>query len=162
KLVFNGKADWVYGEEIFNRHDQGYWWSPDSAHIAFLRIDDTPVHQFTVIDEIPTRQRGETAPYPKAGDPNPITKLGLVRVAGGPVRWGDFATSSETSTLLVRAGWLPDGQRAYCYVQDRAQTWLDLCTVSAADGASTRLFRETTKAWVDVEAIGEPTFLKDG
>src|SRR5262249_36537054 len=113
-----------------------------------------------VIDEIPTRQRVETTPYPKAGDPNPTAKLGVVSVAGGAVRWADFAASSETSTLLVRAGWLPDGQHTFCYVQDRAQTWLDFCTVAVSDGATTRLFRETTKAWVDDP--GDPTFLKDG
>src|SRR5262249_16964201 len=30
--IFNGQADWVYGEEIFNRRGQAYWWSPDSKH----------------------------------------------------------------------------------------------------------------------------------
>src|SRR5262249_55090022 len=29
-LVSNGKADWVYLEEVFNRSGRGYWWSPDS------------------------------------------------------------------------------------------------------------------------------------
>ncbi len=59
----------------------------------------------------------------------------------------------------MRAGWWPDGQNAYLYVQDRAQTWLDFCTV--ADGGEVkRLFRETTKAWVDDP--GPPVFLKDG
>src|SRR5262249_28994487 len=58
------------------------------------------------------------------------------------------------------AGWLPDSQRVYFYVQDRAQTWLDFCTASVKGGALTRLFRETTKAWV--EDPGPPTFLTDG
>jgi dipeptidyl-peptidase-4 len=44
-------------------------------------------------------------------------------------------------------------------VQDRAQTWLDFCTV-APGGEVKRLFRETTKAWVDDP--GAPVFLKDG
>src|SRR5262249_43126386 len=55
--VSNGKADWVYFEEIFRRNWQAYWWSPDSAHLAFLRFDDTPVPRFTVIDHIPAHQK---------------------------------------------------------------------------------------------------------
>src|SRR5262249_9226833 len=42
----------------------------------------------------------------------------------------------------------------------RAQTWLDFCTVPRDGGEATRLFRETTKAWVDDPS--PPTFLKDG
>jgi dipeptidyl aminopeptidase/acylaminoacyl peptidase len=158
-VVSSGRADWVYGEEIFDRSPRAYWWSPDSQRIAFLRFDDTPVHKFTVVNPIPTRQDVETTPYPKAGQANPLVKLGLVSVAGGPVQWADLGNYSETGSLLIRAGWWPEGENAYLYVQDRAQTWLDFCTVSPA-GEVKRLFRETTKAWVDDP--GAPVFLKDG
>jgi dipeptidyl aminopeptidase/acylaminoacyl peptidase len=159
-LVLNGKADWVYEEEIFNRRGKAYWWSPDSKHIAFLRFDDAPVHQFTVVDSLPTRQRVERTPYPKSGDPNPLVSLHVVHAAGGDALKIDLGDYSPTASLIVRVGWLPDGSRAYCYVQDRAQTWLDFLTFPAGGGTPTRLFRETTKAWVDDP--GEPTFLADG
>src|SRR5262249_55751273 len=102
----------------------------------------------------------ENTPYPKAGDPNPLVKLGIAPVTGDSVRWVDLAGYPPPETLVIRAGFTPDGARAYFYVQDRAQTWLDFCTVPAAGGAPTKLFRETTKAWV--EALGPPSFLKDG
>lgn len=159
-VISNGKADWVYFEEIFYRTEQAYWWSPDSKRIAFLRFDDTPVHRFAVTDSIPTRQSVETTPYPKAGDPNPMVKLGNVAVAGGPIHWADTSGYSETASLLVRAGWTPDSQQMFLYVQDRAQTWLDFCLVARDGGLPTRLFRETTKAWVDDP--GDPKYLKDG
>ena len=42
--ILNGRLDWVYEEEVFGRGQQrAYWWSPDSHHLAFLRIDDGPV-----------------------------------------------------------------------------------------------------------------------
>jgi dipeptidyl-peptidase-4 len=159
-LISNGKADWVYFEELFDRNWRAYWWSPNSRRLAFLRFDDHPVHKFTVLDPIPTRQQVEETPYPKAGDPNPSVKLGLVAIGGGPVHWVDRRNYSETSSLIVRAGWTPDSRNAYFYVQDRAQTWLDFCTVAAEGGEPKRLFRETTKAWVDDP--GDPIYLKDG
>ncbi|TMQ32206.1 MAG: S9 family peptidase, partial [Planctomycetota bacterium] len=157
-LVGNGKPDWVYAEEIFLYH-KAYWWSPDSARIAFVRFDDAPVHKFTVIDEVSGRQIVESTSYPRSGDANPLVKLGVVAVAGGPVAWADLSNYSESSSLMVGAGWMPDSQSVYFYVQDRAQTWLDFCKCNQG-GTTARLFRETTKAWVDEP--GAPAFLKDG
>src|SRR5262249_38132216 len=111
-------------------------------------------------NHIPVRQEGENTPYPKAGDPNPLVKVGIAPVASGPVRWADLGSYAPESTLVSRVGWLPGSERAYFYVQDRAQTWLDFCTVSVEGGTPTRLLRETTKAWV--EDLGPPSFLKDG
>ncbi|HKB02690.1 MAG TPA: DPP IV N-terminal domain-containing protein [Gemmataceae bacterium] len=159
-LVLNGKADWVYGEEIFNRRPQAYWWSPDSRRIAFLRFDDGPVTPFTVLDQARPRQRVEQTTYPKAGDPNPIVKLGVVPVAGGDPVFADQAGYSPGDSLICRVGWLPDSSRVFAYFQNRTQTWLDFCTMPADGGALTRLFRQSTKAWV--EDLGEPSFLPDG
>jgi dipeptidyl aminopeptidase/acylaminoacyl peptidase len=158
--VSNGKADWVYFEEIFSRNWRAYWWSPDSAHLAFVHYDDRPVHRFTVLDEIPLQQKVENTAYPIAGDPNPLVKLGVVPVGGGPVCWADTSGYSPTASLLIRAGWTPDSHSVYFYVQDRAQTWLDFCTVPVEGGTPKRLFRDTTRAWVDDP--GAPVFLKDG
>ncbi len=158
--IFNGKADWVYFEEIYHRSRHAFWWSPDSTRLAFLRFDDSPVKKLTVVDHLPVNQRVEETPYPKAGHPNPLVKLGIVSAGGGTVRWADLDDYTPTASLITRAGWMPDSQNVYFYVQDRAQTWLDFCTVGRQGGAPTKLFRETTKAWVDDP--GEPTFLKDG
>ena len=57
----NGQLDWVYQEEIYGRGNfRGYWWSPDSARIAYLQLDDAPVPNFTIIDHIayPPGRRG--------------------------------------------------------------------------------------------------------
>jgi dipeptidyl aminopeptidase/acylaminoacyl peptidase len=169
-ILSNGKADWVYFEEIFNRNWQAYWWSPDSRSIAFLRFDDSPVHKFTVIDHLPIRLVVESTPYPKAGDPNPIVKLGIVSVAGGAAQFPELGNYSHSASLIIRVGWTPESKHVYCCVQDRAQTWLDFCMVDAGRSRDParesygnefkRLFRDTTKAWV--EDPGAPHFLKDG
>jgi dipeptidyl-peptidase-4 len=124
-----------------------------------VQFDDRPVPRFTVLDLIPPRQTVENTPYPRAGEPNPVARFGIVPVDGGQVRWADLSNYSESSSLVVRGGWMPESRRAYFYVQDRAQTWLDFCTVPLQGGTPTRLFRETTKAWVNDP--GAPRFLKD-
>jgi dipeptidyl-peptidase-4 len=72
----------------------------------------------------------------------------------------DLKDYSPTDSIVCRVGWLPDSSRVYCYMQNRAQTWLDFCTAPAGGGAVARLFRESTAAWVDDP--GPPHFLADG
>jgi dipeptidyl aminopeptidase/acylaminoacyl peptidase len=158
--VFNGKADWVYFEEIYLRSRHAFWWSPDSTRLAFLRFDDGPVKKLTVVDHLPVNQRVEETPYPKAGQPNPQVRLGVVSAGGGTVAWADLDNYTPAASLITRAGWTPDSSKVFFYVQDRAQTWLDFCTLDRQGGELKRLFRETTRAWVDDP--GDPTFLKDG
>jgi dipeptidyl-peptidase-4 len=158
--ILNGKADWVYDEEIFLRNGHAYWWSPDSRSIAYMRFDDAPVHKFTLVNPLPLRQTVDAYPYPKAGDPNPMVALYVISAAGGDPAAVDLKDYSPTDSIVCRVGWLPDSSRVYCYMQNRAQTWLDFCTAPAGGGAVTRLFRESTAAWVDDP--GPPHFLADG
>ena len=160
--ILNGRLDWVYQEELYGRGNfEGYWWSPDSTMIAYLRLDETPVHEFTVVDHIPVRQELEVTPYPKAGDPNPIVKLGIVNAAGGATRWADTYKYLPTELLITRVGWTPDSRIVIFHAQDRAQTYLDLNLANATDGKTGNLFRETTKAWVEAKD-NNPRWLKDG
>lgn len=158
--VLNGKLDWVYQEEVYGRGNfKAYWWSPDSTHLAFLQIDDRPVPEFTVVDHIPQHLEVERWDYPKAGDPNPGTALGIVPAIGGQVRWVDLS-GYAADFLIVAVGWTPDGMKVFYEVQDREQTWLDLNLVGLDGQNPETLFRETTRAWV--EPIGPPIWLKDG
>ena len=158
-LVQCGRAAWVYFEEVFGRSWRTYWWSPDSKRIAFLRTDSSGVPRFTLVDDAASEQRLEAIDFPKPGDPNPSVKLGVVEVATGEIMWPDVLGEKDAA-LITGVGFWPDSTRLWVYVQDRAQTWLDLMIV-AADGTSVaRGHRETTEAWVS--KLPDPRFLDDG
>jgi dipeptidyl aminopeptidase/acylaminoacyl peptidase len=157
--ILNGRADWVYEEEIFNRNGQAYWWSPDSKYIAFLRFDDSPVSKFTLVNHLPTRLKVDEIPYPKAGDPNPIVKVGIVDVERGTPHFVELPGYDPTDTLIARVGWVPGSESVYIYVQNRIQTWLDVCVANVDGGPARKLFRDTTAAWVD--DTGPLTYLGD-
>ncbi len=160
ELIHNGEADWVYFEEVLNRRWKQFWWSPDSSAIAFLRTDDTPVPEYILANEASRPREVEPTRYPRAGEPNPTVKLGIVSTAGGSVRWVDLSGYTEGFYLITGAVWTPDSERVCFHVQDRAQTWLDISTVSRSGGEPKRLLRETTEAWV--EPPGTLQFLGDG
>jgi len=159
--LLNGKLDWVYQEEIYGRGTfQAFWWSPDSTRLAFLQIDESPVHDFTVVDHLPYRQNLEETPYPKAGDPNPKVKLGIARATGGLLTWANTDTYTGGDFLIVNVAWRPDSRAVLYQVQDREQTWLDLNAAAVTTGEPSRLLRETSKTWVAEN--GNPVWLKDG
>ena len=160
--VLNAKLDWVYQEEIYGRGTfRAYWWSPDSSRIAFLQLDEKRVPRYTLVDDIPYRPEPETYPYPKAGDPNPAVRLGVVPSSGGPVRWIDTGSYAGGDPLICDVSWTPDSRQVVFQVQDREQTWLDLDFADAGGAAPLRtVIRETSRAWVDDP--GSPRWLKDG
>ena len=159
--ILNGRLDWVYQEELYGRGNFGaYWWSPDSTTITFLRFDENPVPEFTVVDHIPYEQNVEVTPYPKAGDPNPIVKLGVVNATGGDIRWVDTYKYQPADLLISRVAWSPDSKKVVYQAQNREQTFLDVNFADARDGKSSNIIHETSKAWVAINE--DPIWLKDG
>ncbi len=52
KNTLNGYLAWVYEEELYGRgQNRGYWWSPDSKSIVFLKTDDSKVPSFILADD---------------------------------------------------------------------------------------------------------------
>lgn len=158
--VFNGQLDWVYQEEIFGRGNfRGYWWSPDSSRLAFLRLDERAVPEWADLDDLPHQPTLVRTRYPRAGEPNPLVRVGVAEVTGR-VAWADLSAYVPEDLLLVEAGWSPDSRRLLVQLQNREQQWLDLAAVPAGGGAPAVLFREEYGRWV--QHRGNPVWLKDG
>ena len=185
KAIYNGYLDWVYEEELYGRgQKRGYWWSPDSKFIAFLRLDESPVPKFTLTNDVPNPQEVETTSYPKAGDPNPIVKLGIAEVGktsfvpnagripkigdklppsllrvGDAVRFVDTSQYKPDDLLIARVAWAPNSQTVTFQALNREQTYLDL-NAAALDGKVKKLLTEDSPAWVEV--YDNPEFFADG
>jgi dipeptidyl-peptidase-4 len=148
----NGKLDWVYQEEVYGRGNfKAFWWSPSGKHIAYLALDESNVIDFTVVDHIEKdtfQVKAEITRYPKVGDPNPITKVGIVDVATGVTSWMDVSAYPE-DFLAVRVDWTLDGSTCLVSVQDRVQTWAELVGVNPATGEAKTWIREESPAWVE-------------
>jgi len=165
--MFNGKLDWVYQEEIYGRGNfRGHWWGPNSKFVAFLRLDESPVREFTVIDHAPDGYletertvQPEISNYPKAGDPNPVCTVHVYDVAGGEVRQVDLSAFPE-DLLVMRVGFTPTGDRVVLMIQDRIQTWMELVYADPGTGAVERVLREESSTWVN--RPDEPLWLPDG
>lgn len=184
--ILNGYLDWVYEEELYGRgNKRGYWWSPDSKYIAFLRTDESPVPKFVLPDDTTKDQTVENTDYPQAGDPNPLVTLGIADVMktslipnvtrlpkvgsklpptlarlGDSLKFVNLSKYKPEDFLISRVAWTPDSRAVIFQAQNREQTFLDVNTAFPNDGRMTTVLTERSQTWV--EAIDNPTFLKDG
>ena len=148
--IRNGKADWVYEEEIYGRgRPRVYWWSPDSSRLAFLRVDSSAEPRYSIVNNSQLKQRVEDTVYPKAGEPNPTVRAFAATAAGGAPQELDLSGYTPATTLVTSLTWRPDSTGFVTTVTNRTQTWMDIVSSTAEAGPATVLFRETTRAWVD-------------
>ena len=144
--LLNGEVDWVYAEELSVRSN--YFWSPDGKSIAYLQMDETRVPTYPITDWMPTHPTVDMEKYPKAGDPNPVVRLGVVSAAGGDTKW--ISLSDNPETYIPRFGWVRDGV-LWAEVLNRAQDNMDFYFIDAHSGHSRKVLTESTpKAWVNI------------
>jgi dipeptidyl-peptidase 4 len=156
-LVYNGKLDWVYEEELADRKPSGYEWSPDGRSIAYLKLDDTRVAAAPIVDFLSVPANVEWQRYPKAGAKNPIASFHVVDLAG---KERIAPREKDDSYVVPGFSWTPDSA-AVCYrtlnrAQNRQEVWL----LTLESGSGRTLFIEEDPHWINV--VDPPYFLRDG
>lgn len=152
-----GQFDWVYEEE-FDIHS-GFFWAPDSQHIAYFQLDEKKVPESPIIDFIPIHNQIHPLRYPKAGDKNSIVQIGVVSVAHRSTVWMDLG--KEINIYIPRIKWLPHSENLAIYRLNRDQNKLELLLGDIHTGKTRMILVEEEKhGWIDIN--DDLTFLKDG
>ena len=152
--ITHGLAEYVAQEEMARR--AGFWWSDDSAWLAFEEVDEThiPIYRIMHQGKDATGERAqEDHRYPFAGAPNARVRLGVVSVAGGEPVWMDLGADQDI--YLARVQWLPDGSLS-AQIETRAQTTLDLLRFDPRTGKRSKLLQETSDIWINLHQIFRP------
>lgn len=152
-LVANGVAEFIAQEEM--DRSTGYWWSPDEAHVAYARVDETPVAEVERFEIYADDVKVVKQRYPKAGAANALVDLYVLDVATNARVRVDLASAvpglpPTTDYYLARVDWFPDGRHLLVQRQTRDQKRLDLLQVDAKTGATRVLLTETAEHWVEL------------
>ena len=154
----HGLAEYIAQEEM--NQLSGFWWSKDSAHIAFKEVDETHIPVYRIVHQ----GSGDTGPsaqedhkYPFAGQPNARVRLGVVSKSTLETVWMDLGDDEDI--YLARVVWMPDGSLC-AQIENREQTRLDLVRFDIGTGSQTTLLTETSEVWINLHDMFRP--LDDG
>ena len=98
---YNGHFDWVYEEEFGLA--QAWTWSPDSRHIAFWQVDESPEPAIQFSDFAGAHPDWTSIRIPQPGDSNPTVKVGVVDVRTG-TRCGSIPANPATTMCRACTG----------------------------------------------------------
>lgn len=153
--VINGNCDWVYEEEF--EFTRAYEWSPKGNFIAYYRFDESKVkeYQFTQFDNAYNKQY--TYKYPKAGDDNSKVEIHIYDLKNNK----DVKAHYEQGDIYIpRIKWTKDDNQLVVYWMNRHQNDLKLLLTNAQTGASSTLYQEKNKYFVEIN--DDWWYLKDG
>ncbi len=153
--IKNGMSEFVAQEEMARM--TGYWWAPDEKHIAFLRVDETPV-QTVVRNEIYAEKIDLIEQrYPATGTNNVHIKLAVTDVKGKRKRFVDIGDNKDI--YIPRVKWLKDSKKLSYQIQSRDQKTLTLHTYELKNRREKSLLTEKSDHWINLHK--DLTFLSD-
>ena len=154
--IINGAPDWVYEEEF--SFSQGFYWSPDSKKIAFMKFDESNVREFQMEEFEGLYPDWYSFKYPKAGEDNSIVEIYVYNLENGKTVKMD--TGKETDIYLPRIAWTKDANVLAIQRLNRHQNHLEILAADATTGKSRVFYDDTNEYYIDITDNWH--FLEDG
>ncbi|MBL8645189.1 MAG: DPP IV N-terminal domain-containing protein [Rhodospirillaceae bacterium] len=158
ETLHHAVAEFVAQEEM--GRSKGYWWSPDSAHLAYQENDESGVEVRYIADPLRPEAKPQAFFYPRAGTANTKVRLGVISRDGGETRWIDW--DREAFPYLARVVWDEPAAPLTLLVQNRAQQKQMLLTANTTTGKTRTLLTETDAAWLNLDFAETPIWLPGG
>lgn len=141
-----GMAEFVAQEEMGRL--TGYWWSPDEQHIAFTRVDETPVEVITRSEIYADSIDMIEQKYPLAGTDNVEVQLAIQNITSGEREWVDLGDNKDI--YFTRGKWAKDNLHFTYQIQSRNQQELVLWAYNIDSNQQRALITETADTWVNL------------
>ncbi|MEX1237993.1 MAG: S9 family peptidase, partial [Pseudomonadales bacterium] len=143
--VSNGLAEFIAQEEM--HRFEGYWWSPDSRHLAFTRVDESSIQPSQRYEINAGSFEVFSQRYPYAGTANARVELGVASIGSG-ITWITLPSNSET--YLARIDWYSDSERLAVQLESRDQKSLTLYACSRDNSRHAEVLTETSDTWINL------------
>ncbi len=146
--VINGTFDWVYEEEFSLR--DGFRWSPDGKYIAYWQLDSEGVRDFYMINNTDSLYpKIIPVQYPKAGETNSASRLGVVNSKGGETLWFKLP-GDPRDFYLARMDWAANSEEIVFQRLNRLQNTIWLMLGNIQSGMVKTILTEKEKTWAEV------------
>ena len=166
--IINGVADWLYEEEFATT--ALFAWSPDSKQLAFVKLDEHEVPNFTWDEWVrglgderyPQYPTQKSLRYPKAGCANAKASVCVYDVATkGIQRISGLEVSGLGGSYIPRLRWTNSGALLALRV-NRDQTTMEVFSINAKSTVASLLYKEEGKKYfIDYTLFDQWQWLSD-
>ncbi|MGI9429984.1 MAG: DPP IV N-terminal domain-containing protein, partial [Bythopirellula sp.] len=147
-IVINGTFDWVYEEELGLR--DGIRWSPDSRRIAYWQLNSEGVREIYLINHTDSvYPQLKTIKYPKVGERNSASRVGVVNAQGGETLWLDVP-GDPRNHYIARMDWAKSSEEIVIQQLNRLQNTNRVMLADAGTGRLRTILTERDDAWVEL------------
>jgi dipeptidyl-peptidase-4 len=147
-LVSFGVAEFIAQEEM--GRSTGYWWAPDEKHIAFARVDESPVAEVERFEIYADSVKVVKQRYPAAGAKNALVQLFTADIGKPDAPPVQMDLGPNADIYLARVKWFPDGSALAVQRQSRDQKTLTLLRMDPRSGKTRELLTEKSDTWVEI------------
>ncbi|MFY9554634.1 MAG: S9 family peptidase [Blastocatellia bacterium] len=148
RTIINGTFDWVYEEELDLR--DGWRWSPDGKNIAYWQMDSAGVREFYLIDNTTSSYPILTPiPYPKTGETNSASRIGVVGAQAGSTKWLDVP-GDPRNHYIARMNWAASPDQIVLQQLNRLQNTNLVMLGDVRTGKVKTILTDHDDAWVDI------------
>ncbi|HXI94441.1 MAG TPA: S9 family peptidase [Blastocatellia bacterium] len=159
RTIINGTFDWVYEEELDLR--DGWRWSPDGQNVAYWQLDSEGVRTFYLVDNTSSLYPILTPiPYPKAGETNSASRVGVVSARGGSTKWLDVP-GDPRNHYIARMNWAASSEQIVLQQLNRLQNTNLVMIGDIRTGKVRTILTDRDDAWVDIHG-DDVAWLDDG
>jgi dipeptidyl-peptidase 4 len=159
RLTSDGTKDIVYGKSVHRDEfgiSKGTFWSPNGNKLAFYRMDQSMVTDYSISDYRTLPAGTRIIKYPMAGGKSHHVKIVVYNLESGNLTTLD--TGEPEDQYLTNITWAADNNSIYVQVLNRDQNELKLNEYNLQSGKLVRtLLTETHEKYV--EPLHELTFL---
>ena len=123
-----------------------------------MRFDDSKVPMFPIYE--PSGKHGSVVRtrYPKAGDDNPLVRIGFANITNGEVIWADFNEMDDQ--YFGTPYWNSNSNELLVQWMDRDQSDFKLYSVQRDNGNKRVIYKEHQDTWINW--LEEVRFGSDG
>jgi dipeptidyl-peptidase-4 len=142
---YNGRFGWANEEEF--GLVQAWEWSHNSRYIAYWQTDERHVPIYRLTDFSGQHPEYMEIPYPKAGDPPPVERIGVLDLETGSNRWLDF---DPEGGYMPRIYWTSRPNTLALVWMNRAQNHLKVYLFDVENNTKNLVLEEQSDTWIDI------------
>jgi dipeptidyl-peptidase-4 len=154
--IINGSTDWVYEEEF--SFTKGFFWSPDSKSIAFLRFDESNVKEYQMTNYGDLYPEPYKYKYPVAGEDNSVVSVMVYDLAKNQSNTMDVG--NEKDQYIPRITWTKNAQTLAIFRMNRLQNKLEILLTNSSSGKSSVMLTQQNNFYIEITDDFE--FCEDG